>query len=45
VKELAVYVLAHRIMTVGGRRGTQAITRLLQQVPIDSSAAQIRQKK
>jgi MoxR-like ATPase len=45
VKELAVYVLAHRIMTVGGRRGTQAIARLLQQVPIDTSAAQIRQKK
>ena len=45
VKELAVYVLAHRIMTVGGRRGTQAIARLLQQVPIDSSVAQMRQKK
>ncbi len=34
VKDLAVYVLSHRIVTVGGRRGNQAIARLLQQVPI-----------
>jgi MoxR-like ATPase len=45
VKELAVYVLAHRIMTVGGRRGTSAIARLLQQVPIDRAAEQLRPKK
>jgi MoxR-like ATPase len=37
VKDLAVYVLAHRIMTNGGRRGTHVIERLLQSVPIDRS--------
>jgi MoxR-like ATPase len=34
VKDLALYVLAHRIIAIGGRRGTQVITRLLQEVPI-----------
>jgi MoxR-like ATPase len=34
VKDLALYVLAHRIMTIGGRRGTQIIARLLQEVPV-----------
>ncbi len=34
VKDLALYVLAHRIMPVGGRRGTQIIARLLQEVPV-----------
>jgi MoxR-like ATPase len=35
VKDLALYVLSHRIMTIGGRRGTQVIARLLQSVPVD----------
>jgi MoxR-like ATPase len=35
VKDLAIYVLSHRILTIGGRRGSQAIERLLQEVPID----------
>ena len=35
VKELAIYVLSHRILTIGGRRGSQAIERLLQEVAID----------
>jgi MoxR-like ATPase len=34
VKDLAVYVLSHRIVTTGGRQGTQAIARLLQQIPV-----------
>jgi MoxR-like ATPase len=34
VKDLALYVLSHRIMAVGGRRGTQVIARLLQEVPV-----------
>ncbi len=34
VKDLALYVLAHRIIAVGGRRGTQVVTRLLQEVPV-----------
>jgi MoxR-like ATPase len=34
VKDLALYVLAHRIIAVGGRRGTQVIARLLQEVPV-----------
>jgi MoxR-like ATPase len=35
VKDLALYVLSHRIMTIGGRTGTQVIGRLLQTVPVD----------
>jgi MoxR-like ATPase len=35
VKDLAIYVLSHRIMTIGGRRGTQVISRLLQSVAIE----------
>ena len=35
VKELAIYVLSHRILTIGGRRGSQAIERLLQEVAIE----------
>ncbi len=34
VKDLAVYVLSHRILPIGGRRGTQIITRLLQEVRV-----------
>jgi MoxR-like ATPase len=34
VKDLAIYVLAHRIMTIGGRRGISVITRLLAEVPV-----------
>ena len=34
VKALALYVLAHRIMPTGGRRGTDIITRLLQEVAV-----------
>jgi MoxR-like ATPase len=34
VKDLAPYVLAHRIIATGGRRSTQVITRLLQEVPV-----------
>lgn len=34
VKDLAIYVLSHRIVATGGRRATQAIGRLLQQVPV-----------
>ncbi len=45
VKDLAVYVLAHRLMMVGGRRSTQAIARLLQTVPIEGNPAQARTKK
>ena len=37
VKELAVSVLAHRLMMVGGRRGNRAIERLLQAVPVDAA--------
>ncbi|WP_310424431.1 MoxR family ATPase [Chamaesiphon sp. VAR_48_metabat_135_sub] len=44
VKELALYVLSHRIMTIGGRRGTQVITRLLQEVPVDASGDKLRQR-
>ena len=44
VKELAVYVLAHRIGTIGGRRGNSSIARLLQEVPIDTSAEKFRQR-
>jgi MoxR-like ATPase len=35
VKDLALYVLAHRIVPIGGRRGTQIITRLLNTVTVD----------
>jgi MoxR-like ATPase len=35
VKDLALYVLAHRIMPISGRRGTQMIERLLQTVTVD----------
>jgi MoxR-like ATPase len=35
VKDLAIYVLAHRIVPIGGRRGTQIITRLLNTVTVD----------
>jgi MoxR-like ATPase len=35
VKDLALYVLAHRIMPIGGRRGTHIIARLLQEVTVD----------
>jgi MoxR-like ATPase len=34
VKDLALYVLAHRIIAVGGHRGTQVVTRLLKEVPV-----------
>jgi MoxR-like ATPase len=34
VKDLALYVLSHRMMTIGGRRGTQVVARLLQEVPV-----------
>jgi MoxR-like ATPase len=44
VKELAVAVLAHRLMMVGGRRSTQAIARLLQTVPVEAAIAPSRQK-
>jgi MoxR-like ATPase len=44
VKELALYVLSHRIMTIGGRRGTQVIARLLQEVPVDASGDKLRQR-
>jgi MoxR-like ATPase len=37
VKDLALYVLSHRIMTIGGRTGTQVIGRLLQTVPVDQN--------
>ena len=45
VKELAVYVLAHRIVTVGGRRGASAISRLLQEIPIESVSQQLRERR
>jgi MoxR-like ATPase len=44
VKELALYVLSHRIMTIGGRRGTQVIARLLQEVTVDASGEKLRQR-
>jgi MoxR-like ATPase len=34
VKDLALYVLSHRIITTGGRRGSQVVTRLLKEVPV-----------
>jgi MoxR-like ATPase len=34
VKDLAVYVLAHRIMTIGGRRRIPVITKLLAEIPV-----------
>jgi MoxR-like ATPase len=34
VKDLALAVLAHRIMPIGGRRGAQIIARLLQEVAV-----------
>lgn len=42
VKDLALYVLSHRLMTIGGRSGTQVITRLLQAVPVDAMQEQRR---
>lgn len=42
VKDLAVYVLGHRIMTNGGRRGTHVIERILQSVPVDRSGEKSR---
>jgi MoxR-like ATPase len=44
VKDLAVYVLGHRILTVGGRRGIAVIARLLQEVPIDTLGDKLRQR-
>jgi MoxR-like ATPase len=44
VKDLALYVLGHRIMTVGGRRGTQIVERLLQEIPIDTTATTLRSR-
>jgi MoxR-like ATPase len=35
VKDLAIYVLSHRILTIGSRRGSQTIERLLQEISID----------
>jgi MoxR-like ATPase len=35
VKDLALYVLAHRILPIGNRRGTQIISRLLGEVAIE----------
>lgn len=34
VKDLALYVLSHRIITIGGRRGSQVVARLLKEVPV-----------
>ena len=34
VKDLALYVLSHRIIATGGRRGSQVIARLLKEVPV-----------
>jgi MoxR-like ATPase len=34
VKDLALYVLSHRVIVTGGRRGTQVIARLLKEVPV-----------
>ncbi len=45
VKELAIYVLAHRIRTVGGQSGTSAIARLLQDIPIDTVHQNLRQRR
>lgn len=44
VKDLAVYVLGHRILTVGGRRGIKVISKLLQEVPIDAPGDKLRQR-
>jgi MoxR-like ATPase len=35
VKDLALYVLSHRIIATGGRRGSQVIARLLKEVAVD----------
>jgi MoxR-like ATPase len=35
VKDLALYVLSHRIISTGGKRGSQVISRLLKEVPVD----------
>ncbi len=35
VKDLALYVLAHRIVPIGSRRGTAIVERLLQSVPVE----------
>ena len=45
VKELAVYVLAHRIMTVSGESGIGAIARLLQTIPIEAVTQKLRQRR
>jgi MoxR-like ATPase len=34
VKDLALYVLSHRIIANGGRRGSQVVARLLKEVPV-----------
>ncbi len=34
VKDLALYVLSHRVIATGGRRGSQVIARLLKEVPV-----------
>ena len=34
VKDLALYVLSHRIITTGGRCGSQVVSRLLKEVPV-----------
>jgi MoxR-like ATPase len=44
VKDLALYVLSHRLMTIGGRSGTQVIARLLQAVPVDAMQEQLHQR-
>jgi MoxR-like ATPase len=44
VKDLALYVLSHRIMTIGGRSGTQVIARLLQAVPVDAMQEHLHQR-
>jgi MoxR-like ATPase len=44
VKDLALYVLSHRIIMIGGSRGSQVITRLLQEVVIDAVGERLRQK-
>jgi MoxR-like ATPase len=34
VKDLALYVLSHRVIATGSRRGSQVISRLLKEVPV-----------
>jgi MoxR-like ATPase len=42
VKDLAVCVLGHRILTTGGHRGTKVIARLLQEIPVDAPGEKLR---